>query len=102
MEQQSAFHCFKCNTGLSPEAIGRRDSCPKCGSDVHVCRNCTFYDLKAYNECRENQAERVVDKEKANFCDYFKPRLGSGGSGGGSSGTSKEDVFKNLDALFKK
>jgi len=32
---------------------------------------CDFYDPKIYNECRETSAERVVHKEKKNFCDYF-------------------------------
>jgi hypothetical protein len=96
MEQ--GFQCFKCGGGLSPEYTGRRDSCPKCNSDVHVCKNCTFYDPKAYNECHEIQAERVVDKERSNYCDYFKPRSG----GIGASGPSADDVLKKLDDLFKK
>jgi len=97
MEQLSDFNCYKCQSSLDREAVGRRDTCPKCSSDVHVCKNCAFYDLKAYNECREIQAERVVDKEKSNFCDYFKP-----GGGVQNAGPTKEDLFKNLDSLFKK
>ena len=27
--------------------------------------------------CREPIAEEVKDKERANFCDYFKPRPGA-------------------------
>jgi hypothetical protein len=53
------------------ERIGRRDGCPSCGVDLHSCRQCRFYDVAAYNACREPQAERVVDKERANFCDWF-------------------------------
>ena len=96
MEQ--GFHCFKCNAALSTESVGRRDTCSSCNSDVRVCKNCTFYDLKAYNECREPQAERVLEKERANFCGYFKPRSGANLQ----SGASKEDVLKSLDDLFKK
>jgi hypothetical protein len=32
---------------------------------------CSFYDPRSYNECRESTAERVVDKEKANYCEFF-------------------------------
>ena len=37
--------------------------------------NCDFYDAGAYNQCREPQAERVLEKEKGNFCDYFRLRI---------------------------
>jgi hypothetical protein len=57
---------------------------------------CKFYDVKVYNECHESNAERIVDKEKANFCDYFVL------SGGGSSGPSKDELVNAADALFKK
>jgi hypothetical protein len=32
---------------------------------------CVFYDGRG--GCEEEQAEDVSDKERANFCDYFKP-----------------------------
>jgi hypothetical protein len=53
--------------------VGRRDTCPRCGVDLHSCRQCRFHDPRAYNECREPQAERVLDKERGNICDYFAP-----------------------------
>ncbi len=91
--------CYKCGSDLSalPLPISRRESCPKCVADVHVCKNCKHYDPKVYNECREPQAERVVDKEQSNFCDYF---VLVGGKIGAEE--SKEDVMKKLDGLFKK
>jgi hypothetical protein len=49
------------------------------------------------NECRESQADRVVEKEKANFCDYFKP---SGSSSGNAA--SRDSLKSAADALFKK
>ena len=75
--------------------------CPKCDADLHCCRNCTFYDLNAYNNCRESQAERVVDKEKANFCDYF--RIGDGANKGlASNNQGKSNIKSSLEDLFKK
>ncbi len=66
--------CFSCGRELSctDSRPGRSEECPWCGRDVRVCRNCRFYDETAYNECREPLAERVVDKERANFCEYFE------------------------------
>lgn len=91
--------CFHCGRALHYEKItvGRRDTCDGCGSDVHVCKNCRHYDPSCYNECREPQGERVVDKERSNFCDYFS--LGAAAAAGGKS---TSDVLKELDNLFKK
>lgn len=90
--------CFHCRYEMSfAEAVGRREECPQCRSDVHVCKNCDFYDPKAYNECRETQADVVREKDRANFCDYFTPRKG---------GVGAEDKAAALraaaEALFKK
>ncbi len=77
---------------------GRRDDCSKCHADVHVCRNCKFYDRAAYNECREPSADRVIEKDRANFCDFYQP--------GNPSGPSEDDAQAKLraaaEALFKK
>lgn len=89
--------CFSCGTGLSFSAeVGRREECPKCRADVHVCKNCHFYDKNSYNECREPQAEVVREKDRANFCDYFQLS-----SKGAASGPSKEDLKSQAEALFK-
>jgi hypothetical protein len=92
--------CFRCGAELNfqDHTPGRRDSCNTCGADVHVCKNCSHYDPKAYNECKEPQAERVVEKERSNFCDYFV----LGALRGLSGAESKEAVFKQLDSLFKR
>jgi hypothetical protein len=58
---------------------------------------CTFYDVKAYNECREPSADRIVDKEKANFCDYFKI-----GSGSNDAEKQRQELLAKAQALFKK
>lgn len=64
--------CVGCGADLGATLrVGRRDTCPRCGVDLHSCRQCRFYDSRAYNECREPQAERVLDKSRSNFCDYF-------------------------------
>jgi len=80
------------------ERVGFRDECPGCGADLHVCRNCAHHDPGSYNECREPQAERVGDRERANRCDYFAPAVGAGGEGAGAQAEARA----RLDALFKK
>lgn len=92
--------CFSCGAALDLPSgtVGRSAACSKCGADVHVCKNCLHYDEHSYNECREPQADRVVDKTRSNFCDFFSII----GRGPGAAIKSKESVLKDLNALFKK
>ncbi len=87
-------HCKKINEGLIQ--IGRRDECSFCKSDLHVCKNCQMFDLKSYNECKETSADRVKEKEKANFCDFFKAL------DNGSQMDAKTKLLSAAEALFKK
>lgn len=95
-----ASSCFKCQSQL-PESynlmVSRSDTCPKCMTDVRCCKMCFFYDPKAYNECKESNADRIVEKEKANFCDYFKF-----GQNSGSHDQQRLDALAKAAALFKK
>jgi hypothetical protein len=92
------MNCAFCGEAIVvKEKIRRSDTCPHCNRDLRCCKQCKFYDPHAYNECREVMAERIVDKERANFCDYFVPK-----------GSAQENVNKAqeartaLEALFKK
>jgi hypothetical protein len=59
-----------------PLPFGRRSECPRCAASLRCCRQCRFYERGAGKDCREPQADEVVDKEQSNFCDYFQPRAG--------------------------
>jgi len=94
------MNCAFCHKKVSVEGkITRRDTCPHCNRDLRCCKQCKFYDPGAYNECREVSAERIIDKERANLCDYYLPR-GTKGGGGGMNRTL--EAKKALEALFKK
>ncbi len=66
--------CWKCGASLEDLLIpfSRREECPACHTDLHVCRMCEFYDTSVAKSCREPVADEVRDKERANFCGYFK------------------------------
>ncbi len=71
--------CWRCGAGLQgvPLPLRRAEECPSCGADLHVCRMCEFYDPQVADSCREPVAERVANKERANFCDYLRLRPGA-------------------------
>jgi hypothetical protein len=94
----SKVSCHHCKNEIALTGlVGRRDECPKCRSDVHVCLNCHHYDSKSYNECREPQAERVLEKQRANYCDYFAPQAGAL-----RADDAKDKMKAAAEALFKK
>ena len=91
--------CYNCNKDLileSTENVSRSAECDFCHTDLRCCMMCEFYDTTAYNECKEPMADRIVDKDKANFCDYFKINQGSTGA------QKKDDALSAAEALFKK
>ena len=76
------MHCVFCGKALSLDGkVMRNDTCPHCNRDIRCCRQCKFYDRNAYNDCKEVMAERIVDKERANFCEYFVIKGASSGKG---------------------
>ncbi len=90
--------CFSCKTKNEfVDNLGFREDCENCGADLHVCKNCEFYDPNSYHECRESSADYVKEKERANFCDYFRPADNSN-----SLNDEKKQVLSTAEALFKK
>lgn len=67
--------CFRCGASLSALSLplSRRDQCPDCTADLHVCKMCVYFDRSVPRQCREDGAEDVTEKERVNFCDWFKP-----------------------------
>jgi len=92
--------CHACGKSVTIEPpVGRREACPFCGADLHCCLNCGFYAPEAYNACREPQAERVLAKDRNNFCDFF---TFGGVLPAGRGPVSRRDAKDELDALFRK
>ena len=77
--------------------LGFREECLKCRNDLHVCKNCEFYDRTAYNECRESSADVIREKDRANLCEYFSPRQTES-----SAGDEKAKIKAAANSLFKK
>ena len=93
-------HCFSCGQELiALEPVGRGEACGGCRADVRCCQNCEYYDPLAYNECRETVAERVIEKDRSNFCSFF--RLGRQ-PGSGVIQNKSIDAKKKLEEIFKK
>jgi hypothetical protein len=94
------IQCWKCGTPLAhlPLPFGRIERCA-CGADLHVCKLCREFDPRQPQQCSEPTVEEVRDKERANFCDHYKPVAGAWK--GGTSATA-DAARSALDKLFGK
>jgi len=77
--------------------VFRTDVCPHCARDLHCCLQCAFYEPGRQNDCREERAEPVHDKDRSNFCDYFV--FGAATPAGVSPA---DEAKKKLQNLFKR
>lgn len=92
------LYCYNCNAPIVLiDKVVREDTCFTCNRDVRCCKNCRFWDPGAHNQCRENLTEYVPDRERANFCASFEPRVGPL-----SSSSDADSAKAKLEALFRK
>jgi hypothetical protein len=93
------MRCPSCQTEIplaAGETVGFRDACDRCRTDLHTCVSCIHHDPAAYNQCRESSAERVLDPECANRCEYFRPTDEST-----TRSDDRGEAMADLESLFK-
>ena len=90
--------CWHCGAGLTALDYGRESEGPGCHKPTHCCRNCRHYAPGRANECVEPQVERVLDKARANFCEWFEP---TENPLAGDSTPDVDALRKAAEALFR-
>ena len=93
------LQCYRCGASLAALSLplSRQDLCPGCSHYLHVCRMCRHFDPRVPKQCREDDAEEVMDKDKPNFCDWFEPAPGRHDAGKAADAARAE---VRLAALF--
>ncbi len=94
------IRCYRCGASLASLSLplSRQDECPKCENYLHVCRMCIYFDQRVPRQCREDGAEEVLEKERPNFCDWFKP---SENAFDGHRAQQEQQAKSALTALFE-
>ena len=99
--------CSQCGTLLTG-TIDVNGKCPKCGFELHSCKQCSFFDPSSRFECSQSVAERINPKDTNNKCSFYSIRVmlekeTSSSSGGSSSGPAKpNDARQAFENLFRK
>jgi len=120
----TASRCYSCSTTLPP-GTDFTGPCPKCGAQLHCCKQCSHFEPSTRFQCMKPVPVRIAIKDKQNECTLFSPRVtvaremvnpqnGAGNSyGSGFNGRpatnvntppprSAADARDAFDRLFKK
>jgi hypothetical protein len=57
---------------------------------------CTFYDSTVPKQCSEDGAEEVIEKDRVNFCEWFKPGYDVFDAARVKKEAEAKDVFASL------
>jgi hypothetical protein len=92
--------CAQCGTLLTliSEPPGQ---CPKCGFELHSCKQCANFDPSKRFECMQPIPERIAKKDARNDCRFYSisVRIEKQTSTGAAARPS--DARKAFDNLFK-
>jgi hypothetical protein len=68
--RHNVSRCAQCGTLLNalPDPVGK---CPKCGFELHSCKQCTYFDTSARFECTQPIAARIPRKDEINDCSFY-------------------------------
>lgn len=94
--------CWFCGSPVKdPEPLGRSLRCADCGKDLRCCKSCRHY--LPGGDCAESQAEKVIESDKANFCDWFSfnPRYREATGGEKKAMNASVSAKAAFDDLFK-
>ena len=113
----TASRCYSCSTTLPP-GTAFDGPCPKCGVQLHCCKQCSHFEPSTRFQCLKPIPVRIPLKDQANDCALFSPRVtvarevanGQPGANGGRPGIglntpqprNASDARDAFDRLFKK
>lgn len=115
VQHVAASRCFSCAKNL-PEDVDFSGNCPKCNAELHCCKQCTYFEPSMRFQCIKPIPVRIVLKDKANTCTFFKPQVTVAREGTAANGPSmaqsvaagppaqrnSNDARSAFDRLFKK
>ncbi len=91
----------QCGTVLQSltEAIAQ---CPKCGFELHSCKQCTYFDPSKRFECTQPIPERIARKDTRNECSFYSIRVSVEKETSTSTPARPDDARRAFENLFKK
>jgi len=98
---RSVSRCSQCGTLLQNlgEPLGQ---CPKCGFELHSCKQCTYFDPSSRFECMQPIPERIPRKDARNECTFYSIRVTREKETSTPAAAKPSDARQAFENLFKK
>ena len=93
--------CAQCGT-LLPVGVEPSGKCPKCGCELHSCRQCTHFDTSTRFECTQPIPERIAKKDERNLCTFYSMRVRVEKETSTPVAATPKDARTAFENLFKK
>ena len=76
--------------------------CPKCGFELHSCKQCTYFDPSSRFECAQPIPERIPRKDQRNACSFYSMRVMVEKETSTPASLKPKDARQAFEDLFKK
>ena len=94
---REVVRCAQCgNVGHRGRRLDSR--CPRCGTDLHACAQCTSFDPGSRFECMQTDSGADVARRTPNTCTLYAPRTTVERE---TTTPRTDDARKAFDDLFK-
>ena len=94
---REVVRCSQCGTVVAAE-VALDSRCTRCGTDLHACAQCRFFDPGSRFECMQPVTARVTPKSARNVCTLFTARTAVERE---TTTPRTDDARKAFDDLFK-
>ena len=88
--------------GVVLQGMGVEGKCPKCGFELHSCKQCTYFDPGSRFECMQPVKERIAKKDERNNCELYEIRVTREKETSTPAQQRPSDARAAFDSLFKK
>lgn len=95
---RAVSRCAQCGTVLQ----GAPTECPKCGFELHSCKQCMYFDPGSRFECMQPIKERIAKKDMRNDCTFYEIRVTREKETSTPASARPTDARTAFDNLFKK
>jgi predicted RNA-binding Zn-ribbon protein involved in translation (DUF1610 family) len=97
---RAVSRCTQCGTVL--QGMPASGQCPKCGFELHSCKQCTYFDPGSRFECMQPVKERIPKKDLRNECPLFEIRVTREKETSTPASLRPNDARAAFENLFKK
>ncbi|HEY6763378.1 MAG TPA: hypothetical protein VI386_01290 [Candidatus Sulfotelmatobacter sp.] len=97
---RAVSRCTQCGTVL--QGIPPTGQCPKCGFELHSCKQCAYFDPGSRYECMQPIPIRIPRKDARNECHLYEIRVTREKETSTPVAVRPNDARQAFENLFKK